>query len=190
MNLGVDTLLLRKHLKNYVLTSVTDEKGRVRKELVYTGSYYQWRLYETELREKRLFLLISCIVSWGLYLLPLLMYSVLTRLVYVILPYSLFAFSIFYVSTSIFNLWTAQNPFTFEKKNKSIDRMKPALVVGVMLLVLSLIGQVVGIVIWKEYINYSDVILTVSTILLIPLFLFDLKESKYLLTNELENPLS
>lgn len=180
-------MLLRKHLKNYVLTSVTDEKGRVRKELVYTGSYYQWRLCETELRKKRLLFLISCIVSWGIYLLPLLMYSVLTRLIYVILPYSLFVFSIFYVSTSIYNFWTALNPFTFEKKSKSIDRMKPALLVGVMLLVLSLIGQIVGIVIWKGYINYSDVILTVSTILLIFMFIFNLKESRTLLTNELDN---
>lgn len=65
--------------------------------------------------------------------------------------------------------------------------MKPALLVGVMLLVLSLIGQIVGIVIWKGYINYSDVILTVSTILLIFMFIFNLKESRTLLTNELDN---
>lgn len=166
-------MISKKYLNDYTLDIKTDEDGKVANEYVYTADYYSFDLKEEETKSLRTHLLLYIVGITIAFLVPLFIYSTLSRVVYVILPYVLLLIPIYLLIQAITFLYRNNGLLKREERDKSFDRLKGIPIFTFFLLLLTIIGQIVGYRNWSGQLVQGDYILSAGTfVILLFTFLF------------------
>lgn len=164
-------LISKRYLEDYTLDLNTEKNGKVTNEYLYTADYYSFDIGEVEAKSLRNHLLLYIIGMGAAFLIPLFMYSTLSRVVYVILPFVLLSIPIFLLGKAVSYLYRNNGLLKREEKDKSFDRIKGLPFLVFFLLLLEIIAQIVAYGKWSEELAVGDYALSIGTFLVL-LFTF------------------
>lgn len=183
-------MLSSKYVKDYRMDVETTKTGKVKRKMVYTGPLYDWNLSEDELRRIRRLYLILCVSICAIYLGSLLFYSNLSRLWYVILPYSCLILVLFFFIAAVYNIVHASQPMNRETKEKTQDRIKGSSLIGIVFTLGTFLGETYGLFKLQQDISYTDLLFIVASVFIFTILLYGFKASKRLQLKEKINPLA
>lgn len=187
-------MLSSKYVKDYRMDTSVDDRGKTREEMVYIGPLYCWDMPEEVFYRLKRQYLAGSILAWLVFVASLWPYSEISRIWYVILPYCCLLFPLFFISVAVHNMISAPCPFSREKKDKTVGRLKGSFMAGMVLSGGAAVGQAAGCLLMKDEhltaiaITGTDVLMIAATWLLFIIMLYGFKASKRLAVREIENP--
>lgn len=155
----------KKYLTDYSLNYEPDKKGNLKAVPVYKGTYYGFEKDDATVRKAKWFITAMLICGTIVYIIPLLLEEVCTKKFYVLVPYALCVFPIFFAYGSLFKVIFAKDKVTREHKDKAQPRLKGMCFLSMLLAVLSLVGQVVFAI--NEVFSFKNVLVFVCTLLFV-----------------------
>lgn len=156
-------MVSKKYITDYSLNYVPDKKGKLRATAVYQGKYYTFEKDKQVVKKAKVFLTTMLLSSTVLYVIPLLLEEVCTKKFYVLAPYALMVFPLFFAFCGLEKVITAKDQVTREHKDKAQPRLKGTTFLSMVLAFLSLVGQVVFAV--KEKITFKNIVVFVCTLM-------------------------
>ena len=138
-------MVSRKYLKDYRVEETIDAKGRVKSEAVYIGVDYILSP-PVSVGDRRLIALLT-LLCWLAFFGALLLVTRTTRAMYVILPFTATALSMYLMSEAIVFLWRAGDVMTREKAEKISNRLPPCSIITAILALASFAGGIASTVI-------------------------------------------
>ncbi len=159
-------LISKKYLNDYHLEIEELENGKVRDYYRYTGDYYELDLSKQDQRALRIRLLLFAFLMTFLFIAPLMVYSTLTRVIYISIPFILLLIPLYLLYKTVYYLFRVKGQFKREEKEKALDRIKGIPIIFFVLLIMIMIGQAIGYMNHSSEIGYGDYVLFGSTILL------------------------
>lgn len=160
-------MISKKYLDDYKLEIKTDDKGKVTKKYRYDGKYYRFDLLEESTKKFRIELLIYIVGILIAFFVPLFVYSTLTRVFYVVIPYITLLIPIYLLLQAIYYLFRNNGKLKREEKEKSFDRLKGIPYFMLFLLLMEIVAQIVGYAEWENEIGRGDYILSGATFIVL-----------------------
>lgn len=179
-----------KYAKDFRLDTYTDEKGKVKDCTVYVGPLYEWAISGQVLKKYRIKLLLLTLLQIVLFVSSLWNYSDLTRLWWVVVPYSCL-FLVFVLQCMVcYNLFVLKGQMQREQKDKTVDRLKGCSVMGCILSGISIVSTTGSLIANMVNIQFWDIYYIIVEMVLFIIFLYNMKSSGTLLVKELVNPVA
>ena len=171
-------MISKKYVDDYKSEIKTDQNGKVTKNYRYSSDYYSFDVPDEKAMSLRIQLLIFVVGMAFVYFVPLFMYSTLTRVVYVVIPYIIVLIPIYLLGKAVSYLFRNHGQLKREEKEKSFDRLKGIPYFMFFLLLGEVMAQIIGYAKWQGQIAYGDYILSGTTVLLILLTVLFLKKTQ------------
>lgn len=178
-----------KYVRYYRLDTETDNKGKVKTKMVYTGPLYKWDMAESELKRLKISLSVSALISCILFVVSLSFYSELSRTWYVILPYAINFLLICMQWGVVWNMFFAKQPMSMEIRDKTLDREKTASVISLVMNIITLLCAVVTIIV-KGHTKAGEFVFVGMVTLFVAFTLYRIKVDKCMRVAETYNPLT
>jgi len=125
-------LVSRKYIKDYERRTVTGPNGRKKTEFVYQGDWYTFlEKEETVQRVKKRYYLLT-LLCVALYLAVMFMNAPCSHVNYVIMPFAIIAFPLYFVIKGCLRLHSARGKINREHRDKIENRL--SLWLGLMLI--------------------------------------------------------
>lgn len=182
-------MLSSKYVKDYRMDTETTSTGKVKRKMVYVGPFYTWDLEGKVFAGLRRRYTLSVLAGWVCFLGSMLFYSKLSRLWYVILPYTFLILVLFFATCAVWNLYFAGQPMTRECKEKTWDRMRSSSVMGMLCCVVTAVGLVTGML-QNRCTQMEDFLFSLGDVFIFLFLLYGFKASKRLNVKETENPVA
>lgn len=131
-------MLSKKNLIDYSWETEVAPNGKVVDKMVYKGPLFEWGVDSFQIKKITIKLVLCILISFTAFLSSLWNYSNITRIWYIILPYSVLSLMIGLNSSSIFLLSKVKNSFQRKQKEKIADRLKTIAVVELIVVILCL----------------------------------------------------
>jgi hypothetical protein len=177
-----------KYAKEYRLDTFTDERGKVKDCTVYIGPLYEWVSSKEQLKKTAWLLTLMTMVQSFLLVFSLWNYSDLTKLWWVVLPFSCILFVCLYLGMVCYNLFTVKGQFHREQKDKTIDRMKSSSVMGMIFAGTTAMSAFTSLFLDFIKIGVWDIFFVVADMTMIVLFILEFRMAGNLEIREVPNP--
>lgn len=177
-----------KYAKEYRLDTFTDERGKVKDCTVYIGPLYEWISSAEQLKKTALLLTLMTAVQSFLLVFSLWNYSDLTKLWWVVLPFSCILFVCLYLGTVCYNLFTVKGQFHREQKEKTIDRLKATGVMGIIFAGTTAMSAFASLFFDFIKIGVWDIFFVIADMTMFVLFVLEFRMAKALEVKEIQNP--
>lgn len=119
---GGDALVSRKYTGDYRLENITTSSGKVKTIPVYKGEWFAFCADASVVqRTKRLFPAFSAVIA-ALFLLVLLMNAPSGHIYYVMVPFAVMIFPVYFALAAAYRLLTAKEKVTREHRDKLVNR--------------------------------------------------------------------
>lgn len=133
----------QKYIKDYRLDYVPGKKGVLKPVPVYIGKTFCFEKDRKVVKKTKVSLIIWFLATVVFFLAPLLSEALPDfRKYYIMLPYAVMIFPVFFAGCGLFNVLTAKEPVTREKKDKAQPKIKASCFLAMLLSGVSAIGQV------------------------------------------------
>ncbi len=137
-------MVSQKYIKDYRLEYVPNKKGSLKPVPVYIGKHYCFEQNKQIVSKSKRSLAVLYLVVVFLFLAPLLCESLPSlRKYYILLPYAVMVFPVFFAGCGLFNVLTSKDLITREKHDKGQPRVKASAFLAMLLSFTSAVGQVV-----------------------------------------------
>ncbi len=177
-----------KYAKEYRLDTFTDERGKVKDCTVYIGPLYEWISSKEHIKKTAILLTLMTVVQSFLLVFSLWYYSDLTKLWWVVLPFSCMLFVYLYLGTVCCNLFKVRGQFHREQKDKTIDRFKACSVMGLIFSGSTAIAAFASLFLDFIRIGFWDIFFVAADLTMILLFVCEFRMAKSLEVKEIPNP--
>ncbi|MDL2301721.1 hypothetical protein LJC58_05120 [Lachnospiraceae bacterium OttesenSCG-928-D06] len=167
---------------------VKTDNGKVKEVAIYTGTLYQINVSDKEFRNMKIQYLVSSILSTLLFIGSLWQYTEIAKVWYVMLLYIAYLIPLFLMIGATFHLFTISGSFQRERKDKSVDQMKYATLIGCILMVAALIFAIQVLLFRDIVITIYDILVVVSIILNFIIMFLGFFTSRKLTVSEVFNP--
>lgn len=151
------------YLKDYRMDLEIDASGKEKQVLVYVGDYHVLNEDEKTQRAKR-FLPVFTLIGWIAFVGSLFFYSEITKCFYVLLPYMLYLFSLYFISVADYYLCFFKKKYTNKENDSVVNRGKAATVGGIAIMILTSVGEVAFFVKHQEVSTYDFLFLSLSVV--------------------------
>ncbi len=177
-----------KYAKEYRLDTFTDERGKVKDCTVYIGPLYEWISSKEHIKKNAVLLTMMTVVQSFLLVFSLWNYSDLTKLWWVVLPFSCLLFVCLFLGTVCYNLFVVKGQFHREQKDKTIDRFKACSVMGIIFAGSTAMAAFSSLFLDFIRIGFWDIFFVAADMTMIVLFIFEFRMAKSLEVKEVPNP--
>lgn len=177
----------KEHLKDYILEAEIDEKGKLIEKAKYIGSYFEIEGSKEKLKIMRKEIIILHMVSWILVWIPLMFYSQITHINYVIVSYVLLNLVLLFQASSIYTLYKVKFPCKRQEKEKIQDRFMGSIVIEIFCLIWTLGAIILAGVSKKFDYNVSNSLFVIAAIVLFIVACFKLEKGNRIKFKEMSN---
>lgn len=183
---GVDDVLSFKYLKDYRWDTITDEKGKVKNHTVYIGPLYRWNPQESAPNKWESIIL--TVLAAVLFVGSLWGYSQLSRIWYVVVPFSCTLFVLLAWARACMLLLKCPEIFPREHKEHMLDHRKGGGAAGMLLAAFTLTAAVVTALSSKLRLSEWDICFLAAVTLSFVIYLYDFRKTVKVKVIELPNP--
>ena len=164
-------MISKKYIDDYKVDLTLTNNGKWKDVAIYIGPSYQLNLMgkgRAVIIKQQILL---NVIGWCLFFLPLLVYSTVTRTIYIILPYMFLFLVLFYQSTAVYRLSMLKCPCRREEKDKVEERMKGSSLSGMILSCISVVCSIIYIITINKNSNRGDLLFACSDMMLMITFI-------------------
>jgi len=140
----------KKYLKEYDLVESEDEKGRLKKIVVYRGDYFTLNLDESQIRGMKWNFILIFFVLLGLHVGGGFVSNLSMYKIYVALPYTAAFFPLLYLATGVFRLPSQKRPYRREEIGLSYDRIISTSRLYLIFMAIGLLGGIIYLIFFSN----------------------------------------
>lgn len=147
--------MTKKYIKDYKFSESVTERGRIKTEAVYVGSYYRFTDPELGGRLSRQ-LLPACVLLWAVFFAALIPESSSMRRMFVALPYAFTALPLGLLTGTAWRIRTQKQPFIHSDSDKISTRGPASMLFTMLLAGVSFLGAGIAALVRPESLSAGD----------------------------------
>ena len=136
----------RKYVKDYKLNQSVDERGRLRSEPIYVGSYYVFRESAADVKAQAKKSLAACIGAWAAFIGSLFLNTGAMRLFHVSLPYAFTAIPLWLLTSVTIKAYKASGKLQHRDSDEMNTRYPACSMWSAILPIFALLGMLVAVI--------------------------------------------
>lgn len=180
-------MISTKYNKYYRMDVQINSDGSKTDKWEYIGPYYEFE-ESAEEHKKRAFIyklfLVGLILSMFI---NLWIYSNLSKVIYIILPFCLNLFAVYLFITAVTFYKKPGKLLKINEKEKSADKFKQSSLFGILFTFLSLLGVIIYLLRISTYLFINDYIFILFQVIMLTIFIANALFTRSLTTKEVEN---
>lgn len=160
----------KSNVKDYILKDRLDKQGRIKSEAVYVGDYYVFDNAESDIRSKRLLIMISLIVSASIFFSTLFIDTPSAYKSFIVMPQFIALIPIIISLSYSFALFNS-GKLTNKQKNDIEVKAVNATAIAIILATLTVVARMINIIMYTVNLS-QELMLILSSMMVLALIVY------------------
>lgn len=148
----------RKYVKDYKLNQTVDERGRLRSDPEYVGSYFVFKESLDKVREQAKKCLIACGIGWTAFAASLFLNTGSMRLFHISLPYAFTAIPLWLLTDVTIKALKAKGKMQHRESDEMNQKYPGASMWTAVLTVFALLGMLIAVIFKIGSLGKADIL--------------------------------